>query len=350
MFFFSKSNSVLGIDIGTSYVKAVQLKKGSPSPILESYGVVNVIYPTESVERFDAVKQTAEILKALYAKAGFTTKKAVISIPSNVAFVSILTVPKMSDKELQKSIEYQAKKYIPLPIMDVNLGWQILEDPSSNKAGSLEAARVKVLLTAVPKNVISNYARLIELAGFEPLAMEPESLSLIRSLVDTQDRSGLLIVDVGAKSTSLSLVEKGYLWSTRHLTVGGDTITATIAKNMGLSFDRADQMKRSSDFGSNVVSPVTQVTQNIIEMIKSEIQQLVRIAENQGKKISKIILTGGGSKISGFEQDFLSLGLKVEKGNPLKSVAYNKSVESKLLQLHPQLAVSMGLALRFTRG
>lgn len=350
MFPFLKSNSVLGIDVGTSYIKAVQLKSGQGMPVLESYGIVNVIYPSQVVDKIDVVKQTAEILKTLCARSHFSTRRAVVSLPSNVAFVSVLTVPRMSEEELQKAVEYQAKKYIPLSLNDVNLGWQTLEETKKGVDEKAENYRVKVLLTAVPKNVINNYSKVMEMAGLEPLAIEPESISLIRSLVPASDLHGILIVDVGAKTASISMVDQGYLWATRQLTVGGDTITASIAKSMGLSFERADQIKRMEMSTVGAVSPAMQMTKSIVEMIKSETQQLIRIAENQGKKITKIILTGGGSKLPNLEQEFSSLGPVVEKGNPLQHISLPPGSESKIQQLAPQLAVSLGLALRMIKN
>src|SRR3989344_4612963 len=350
MFFFSKSSSTLGIDIGTSSIKAVQLKKENDKFILESYGLVNVYYPADSAAKIDVVAQTANVLRTLYERSRFSCKRIIMSLPSNLAFVSILNFPPMSEKEIQKSVEYQAKKYIPLPMSDVNLGWQLLEEAQPPKTPSKlvtadDLAKMPVLLTAVPKTVINNYVSLAEQAGFEVVALEIESLSLIRSLIGEQDMSSILLVDIGAKSTILSVVHHGYLWATRHLSIGGDTITTSIAHSMGLSFERAEQMKRTS-FQEGPASPAFGVTRNVIEIIKQEVQQIIRITENQGKKISKIILTGGGSKLPGLIEEFKNLSPKVETGNPFTQITRNPQVVDHLNDMAPQLAVSVGLAMR----
>ena len=347
MLFFSKSSSVLGVDIGTAYIKAVQLKKGQAKPILESYGLVNVAYPTDSMEDFDPVVQVAQILKALHEKAKFTTKQVVVSLPSNVAFVSILDMPPLSDKELPKSVEYQARKYIPLPLTDVSLGWQILEDPRQLKSpeGVKTEGKLKILLTAVPNNVIANYRRLFELAGLEIQAVEIESLSVIRSLLAEEESGGALIVDIGAKATILSLVYGRYLWSTSYVSAGSDTITSSIAKSLGVSFERAEEFKRDS-LSSGVDSPVTSITRTVIDLIKSQIQQLALISENQGKKISKLILTGGGSQIPGLELEFSSIFPTVEFGRCLDRVSYAPDLEERLTRVSSQLSVAIGLAMR----
>jgi type IV pilus assembly protein PilM len=347
MFFFSKTRSLLGIDIGTSYIKAVQLKRGAGKPILENYGLVNVVYPIDSQIKFDAVKQTAEILIQLYQRAGFTTKQAVLSIPSNIAFVSILTLPPMPEPEMEKSIEYQAKKYIPLSISDVNLGWQILDDIDHKSFQQKDVIpRVKVLLTAVPKNVIKNYLQVSEMAGLEVKALEIESLSMIRSLITPEERGGVLIVDIGAKATILSFVYQGYLFATRHLTIGGDSITTSIANSMGINFERADQMKRNIIESQAFTSPAQYIVRNMIGIIKNEIQQFIRMTEDQNRVISKIILTGGGSKMVGLPEALNGLAGKIEYGNPLLGVSFSSMLENKLSALAPQLSVSIGLAMR----
>lgn len=307
--------------------------------------MVNVIYPTESQAKFDAVKQTAEILGQLYEKAGFTTKKVSLSVPSNVAFVSVLNFPPMPEKEMQKSVEYQAKKYIPLPISEVNIGWQILEETLLKSPHKDAIPEIKVLLTAVPRNVINNYLRVMELVGFEVAALEIESLSLIRSLVDAEAKDGILIIDIGAKSTILSYVHQGHLMATRHLTIGGDSITSSIANSMGISFERAEQMKRAV-LAPNVVSPAAQISRNVVELIRSEVQQFMRMTENESNGIARIILTGGGSKMPGLAEKFSALGPKVEFGNPLAKLNFPPELENKLVMLAPQLSVACGLALR----
>ena len=347
MSFFSRSSSILGVDIGTAYIKAVQLKQDADQPILESYGLVNVSYPTETAEELDPVVQVAQILKALHEKARFTTKQVIVSLPSNVAFVSILEMPPLSEKELPRSVEYQARKYVPLPLADVSLGWQILEDARELKVpeGVKHEGKIKVLLTAVPNNVLANYRRLFELAGLEIKAVEIESLSVIRSLLSQGNEEGVLIVDIGAKSTILSLIFGQYLWSTYYVSAGSDTVTSSIAKSLGVSFERAEAFKRET-MDSDLNSPVIAITRTVTDLIKSQIQQLILISENQGKKISKLILTGGGSQIPGIDKEFLSVFPVVEFGNCLGRVSYAPALEGRIGQVAPQLSVAVGLALR----
>lgn len=349
MFRLSKPDSLIGVDIGTSFIKAVQIKQALDKFELESYGVVNVVYPTESQMKFDAITQTAEIIKALHHRAGFTTKKVAVSLPSNVAFVSILNFPPMTEKEMQKSVEYQAKKYIPLPIADVNLGWQVVEETKILKTPDKDspelATKVKVLLTAVPKNVINNYLKVMEAVGYEVLALEIESMSLVRSLVPPGDKSSYVILDIGARSTILSFISQGSLQVTRHLTIGGDSITASIANSMGISLERAEQMKRNR-FEPNSLTPSVQIVKNVIDLIKFETQQFIKMTENQSKNPVKLVLTGGGSKLPGLDRELGALAVEVSEGNPFARVSFDQKLSDKMGVLSAQLAVAIGLAMR----
>jgi len=346
--FFSKPKNVLGIDIGTSYVKAVELKPGSSRPFLVSYGMVNVVLPRGSGGKIDAIGQIAEVIQALHEKANFTTKKAVISLPSNIAFVSVFDFPQMSEEELGRAVEYKAKQFIPLPLSDVNFSWQIVEDKSVKNSEQSKVdgtAKIQVLLTAVPKNVVNNYAKVMELAGYEPIAIEIESISAIRSLIGPEEKGAVLIVDVGAKSTILSLSLGRHLYGSRHLSIGGDTITSSIAKSLGITYERAEQLKRSSvdqerDKGG------AEAAQNIVESVRTEVVQMIKISENQGKSVSRIILSGGGSRYPSFKKVLRELSIPISDADPLRTIEFNPELGERLKDAGQQLSIAIGLALR----
>src|SRR6185369_13114289 len=149
---------------------------------------------------------------------------------------------------------FEAKKYVPLPLQEVALSWSVIDDKKSKSAKEAEAGlkphgdpqRVKVLLTAVPTVVVNNYLKVFQLAGLEAEALEIEALALIRSLVG-EDLNNNLLIDIGAKSTSINLVDSGYLRLSKNLNIGGDTITTSLAQSLSVNFNRAEQFKK--DFG-----------------------------------------------------------------------------------------------------
>src|SRR3989344_312210 len=155
--FFSRSKSKLGVDIGTSTIKVVQLKRDNGKFLLETYGMVNAASQVMSKADVDVISQTAGVLKTLLEKAKVTTKKVIASLPNNIVFVSVIDMPALSDKELKNAIEWEARRYVPLPLEEVTLSWSVMRE-------SQTAEKIKVLITAVPTTVIENYLRMFKLA------------------------------------------------------------------------------------------------------------------------------------------------------------------------------------------
>ncbi|OGE82950.1 MAG: hypothetical protein A2846_02215 [Candidatus Doudnabacteria bacterium RIFCSPHIGHO2_01_FULL_49_9] len=334
--FFSHSKSRLGIDIGTSTIKIVQLKKDNGQTILETYGMVNAGREMMN-KQSDVIGQTAEVLKNLLLEARTTTKKVVASLPNNIVFVSVIDMPQLSDKEMKSAIEWEARRYVPLPLDEVTLSWSIMP-------GAQPGEKHKVLLTAVPTTVISNYLRMFKLAGLEPLAFEIEALALIRSLVGNRP-DALILIDIGAHSTSINLVDKGFLRISRNLPLGGETITAGIAQSLRVSTARAEQFKMDLGLSGNI-QQIPQVMKASLESIKNETEQLVKIYEAGGGTISELIFTGSSSYLPGLTSYFTDLGAKTNLGDPLRVVEYDQRLEGNLEKIGMGLSIAIGLALR----
>lgn len=335
--FFSRSTSKLGIDIGTSSIKVVQLKREAKQFFLETYGIVNVAYPPAAIKDFDVLAETASILKRLLKESKVTAKKVVASLPNNIVFVSVIEMPVMSEKELKSAVEWEAQRYVPLPLSEVTLSWSLLDQGPSQE-------KLKVLLTAVPTSVIENYLKTFKLAGLMPLALEIEALALIRSLVGPRKES-FLIIDIGARSTSLNLVDNGFLRVSRNLAVGGETITAGIAKSLHVSTARAEQFKHDLGAASGGQA-IPQAVRPVLDTIKTETAQLVRMYHSGGGRLQELIFAGSGSRLPGLLNYFADLGIKTEAGDPLKFIVYNAKIQSNLSQVASSLAVALGLAMR----
>lgn len=335
--FFSHSKSKLGIDIGTSTIKIVQLKKENDQFVLETYGMVNAASRVMSKLDTDVIKQTADILKTLLQKAQISTKKVVASLPNNIVFVSVIDMPALSDKELKSAIEWEARRYVPLPLEEVTLSWDVMRE-------SEQAQKIKVLITAVPTTVVENYSRMFNLAGLEAQALDIEARALIRSLAGPR-QDAFIIVDIGARNTSLNLVDKGFLRISRNLPVGGDTITSGIAQSLHISEGRAEQFKM--DLGlSGDLQQIPQVMKSSMESIKNETSQLVKIYEASGGTINEIIFAGSGGYLPGIAPYFSDLGIKTSLGDPLKFVRYDERLKGSLSKISMGLSIALGLAMR----
>ncbi len=333
--FFSNKNSILGVDIGTSNIKIAQISHGEAA-ILDTYGIVNTSVQL-NVKGEGVVEKVATVLRNLIEKAEVTTKDCVISFPTNVVFTSVLEMPGMSKEDLGTAVEFEAKKYVPLALSEVNLDWSIL----SGAPG--DGGTLKILLTAVPKQVRESYMRVFELAKLNAVAGEIEALALIRSLIGNQS-ANCVIIDIGAKSTAINILEGGVLKLSRNLNIGGETITNKIAQTLNLSEQRAEQFKK--DFGVSNASFIPQTIEPVLGMIKSEVKQLLAIYETHNVKVEKVILVGGGANLPGIVSYFHDLGPNIQLGNPLLTVGYSKDTETVLKRYSLSLSVAIGLALR----
>lgn len=333
---FAKKTSILGVDIGTANIKIAEITHES-SPVLKTYGMANCAYQLGGKQVNESVAKVAETLRQLADKAGVSTDTCVISFPNSAVFTSVLELPQMNESEMTSAVEFEAKKYVPLPLSDIDLSWTVLSvDPLSGKTA-------KILLTAVPKQITQSYMQVFELAGLKPLVGEIEALALIRSLIGPQN-SNCVIIDIGAKSTSLNIVENGFLRLSRNLNIGGETITGKIAESLSLSFARAEQFKK--DFGVSGSTFMPETIKPVLNIIKNEVKQLLTIYQSQNVKVDKIILVGGGALLPGISDYFSDLKILVELGNPLKSVAFAKELEPIVKRYTLNLAIAIGLGLR----
>jgi type IV pilus assembly protein PilM len=335
MFFSHKANAIVGVDIGTSYIKVAQISHGQQKT-LDTYGIVNVSSHIDIYNNEAAIDQTASILKTLLAKAGVTTKRAVVSLPNSAVFTSVIDMPAMSETELASAMPFEAKKYVPLPFSEVILSWSVVVE---NK----EAKTMKILLIAVPKQVQESYLQVFDRAGLELEIIEIEALALIRSVI-LDAKSNDVIIDIGAKSTGLNIIKSGFLQLTRNLNIGGDTITDRIAQTLNITTARAEQFKK--DFGVSQSASVPEAIKPVLNVIKTEIKQLLTIYKAHNMNVDAISLVGGGSNLPGIAEFFADLGAKVSLGDPLSRISYPSGISPVLERFKLQLPIAIGLALR----
>lgn len=331
---FGKDKSILGVDIGTQAIKLVQLR--SEDQMLETYGIVDIKEPITMQSKDTVINDTVNLLTSLVEKANISTKRCAMSLPNSAVFTSVIDMPKMTDTELESAIQYEAKKYVPLPFSEVSLSWSLIsEDVATNTN--------KVLLIAVPKQIRDTYIKIFQQAGLELEVIEIEALALIRSLVEDKSKNDV-IIDIGAKVTGINFVREGLLQLTRNLNVGGDTITEKISQALNLQAGRAEQFKR--DFGLNSTEFLPEAVKPVLNDIKSEIKQILELYKSHGVACDQVILVGGGSLMPGMREFFSDLAPEVNYGNSLSRLSYPQEVEAILKRYSMQLSVAVGLALR----
>lgn len=356
--FQRKPKSCIGIDIGTSSIKVVQLRRSEDRYKLETYGELqaygylerlNDPFQTKSLQLLESqvIKMVSRVLK----EAGATTKKAVMSIPVFSSFISVLDLPPMSEKELSSAITFEAKRYVPISLSEVKIDWEVIDrkevGPSESKKKGL--FNFRVLIIAVPKEVIAKYLRIAQALGLNLLSLELENFSYTRSLVGN-DLSTTCVLDFGARSTSFTINDRGSIQISHSLDIAGTELTRALSHSMGIDFRRAEMYKREglNHMGLGAGREIKEVILTFIDKIIFEIERVIDSYQKKtGRKVAKLILSGGSSNLVGLE-DYLENKLKIDVmiGNPWARVAYPLILESILKEIAPKFTVAVGLAMR----
>lgn len=346
---FSGGKNLLGVDLGSTSIKVVELKRGGKTPSLVTYGYLEKAAGDIARGDQDFLQEDSIAgLKKLCQKAEVTTNLAVTALPNFSVFSSIVILPVMPAKELKEAVTIKAKKIIPLPIEEVILDWKILEKIqliNDNQEGGKRGENYRILINVVSKKLVKRYMDIFKAANLQLVSLETESFALARALVNG-DPSTIMIVDFSAVSTDIVIVEKTIPVFSRSIEVGGVALTRVIAENLHLDFAQAEQFKR--DLGLAGETEIPTVLKNSIQSIVEEIKYSMNIFKNQGNKnIEKIILSGGSAYLNKLSEFFSqSLATKVIISNPWKRISYPIDLEPALLEVAPRFSVAIGLALR----
>lgn len=342
MFGFGKK-SVVGIDIGTASIKLVEFSKSSGYFKLETYGVAQLTYGSSVTEGKSPLSVTINTLRELMARASVKSKKIVASLPTSTVFVTVIDIPTSSGNEQRRAIEFEAKKIIPIPLEDVAVSWNVIP-PADPKE---KTDKQSILLTAVPNHVIANYLKVFQELKLDPIAIEVEATALARSLIGN-DTSTVLIIDVGSKTATVNLIDRGYIYFSKNVNVGGEAITTSISQTLNVNLERAEQFKKSLGLSGILENKnIPRSIQPILNIIRTEVEQVLHLAQSRGRQVEKIILTGGGAKLTGLDK-YLStnFNLPVTVGNPWARVLVPDKIKPLITELGPALAVCVGLAMR----
>ena len=363
-FFAKKGESVIGVDIGSSSIKIVQLKKRGGSAVLETYGELSLSPYTNSeigqATNLPASK-IAEALTDLIKEANITTKKAGVSIPFSSSLVSLIKMPALDNKHLASMIPIEARKYIPVPISEVTLDWFVVpseekspidDDNESNTDKVKEKEKIEVLLVAIHNSTLNKYNEIVKFAGLDTGFFEIEIFSAIRAVVE-QSISPVAVLDMGASSTKLYIVEYGVVKASHVINTGAQNITQTLSRSLGISITKAEELKRKSGVDGNLDSSVDALSYKEVvslgfDRIFTEVNKvLLQYQKKNNKNIGRVILTGGGAVTKGL----LPLAKKhletdVLLSNPFSKIDSPAFFENVLKEIGPEFAVAVGLALR----
>ena len=354
----NQNKSVLGIDIGPSSIKIVQLKRKKGRAILETYGELALgPYAGLEVGRSTnlTTEQLAQAVTDILRESNVTTNKCGISIPMGSSLVSFIKLPKVDDKELAQMIPLEARKYIPVPISEVSLDYLVIPRNESiaseyqNREKKPEEKTMDVLLVVIHNDAMERNKEITRLAKLETAFSEIEIFGSMRSVLEA-DTAPQMIIDFGSGSTKIYIVERGILRTSHLISRGSQDITLAISKSLGVSVVEAEKMKRERGLFKTEGEEmhINEITSLTLDYIFSEISRVIlNYQKNTGRNIGKIFLTGGGSLLKGFkEKAGTSFNSPVMMADPFSKAEYPAFLEKVLKQAGPSFAVAIGLALR----
>ncbi len=350
LFGSSKSGkSVIGVDIGSSSLKVVQLRREGATAVLETYGEL-ALGPYAGGEAGQATNlpadTIAESLRDLLREANVTTRDAGISIPFSRSLLTLVELPRRDDPDEQKTvIELEARKYIPVPVSEVQLDYFII--PQALPEGAEKPQKIQVLLVAVHNDELSLLENVVRGSELAATFYEIEIFSTIRSVVD-EPVNPVLVLDIGASATKVYVVEHGVVALSHNIPQGGQDVTRTIATSQGMSVGKAENLKKEHGFAQEAGT----YDLRSIELVFSRIFEEAKRALNQyesahQKKVVSLILTGGGGVTRELEQYAKTFfAMDVHIANPFGKTQAPAFMQPVLESIGPEFAVAVGLALR----
>jgi len=355
--FSGKNTSVLGIDIGSSAIKMVQIQKKGGKAVLETYGALALgPYAQKEIGQSTNLDtdKIVEALNDLIREAKVTTKRSGLAIPFGSSLMSIIEMPDVPDKELAQMIPIEARKYIPTSISEVALDWSVIpkdkyDERPEEKTPEKKFPTKDVLVVAIHNSAIQKFQDIVIKSGLDTKFFEIEIFSTMRSVLGQQEKAPVMIFDMGAAFTKLYIVERGAVRNSHTIDKGSQDITTSISNGLEIPIAEAERLKRGiglakTEDGKNV----TEIVDLILNYIFAEASRVLgNYQKKYNKTIKKVVLVGGGSALKGLQQVAeQKFGVEVVIGNAFDNTQTPAFIEQVLRSAGPEFSVAMGIALR----
>ena len=344
---FGGVSPCLGVDIGTTSIKIAEIIPEKIGARLGNYGMLetfgyltrgNTALQASGLKIFE--QEVGQYLKIVKDRMHTNTVRAVASLPSFSVFSTILDLPPMPEKEIAQAVQFKARQYIPLPITSVSLDFTRISDE-------------RVLVFAIPNDIIAKYKAIFKTAGLELVALEAEGVSIARAFGTPTDEGNAptLVIDIGARSTALTVISRGTAYLTGQTDFSGATLTHAIATGLHVVEVRAEELKRQRgvvNVGFGAEEELSTLLLPLVDAILNEAKRLRdRYVSAYGTPIVRALIAGGGANLPGIiEYAAKGLDMKVEKASPFACVRFPREAEIALMPLGPSIAVAIGAGLR----
>jgi len=334
----------LGIDIGTSSIKIVELSQKDGKIFLEGYGETPTkefsgkIFGEIRKEDYEPFrKQIADGIKSVIKKSKIKGKEVSFAIPDFITFFTSFDLPKMNAEETEKAIQVQARQRIPLHLSEVTLDWT---------ADQITNEKKNVLLYAVPNEAIDHYKEIAKISGMKIHSLEAEIFGLARSL--GRNKNGInIIADIGIESTTVNVVRGINPLASQRLDISGRRLLQTIANRFNISYNEAEEIVKQGEAAYSFDQIVESVSAVFDTTIIKKILEMIKSQEKRGERVETVIISGGISRSPGLREYFQGkIGdIKVEVANPFDNIEHPPVLHQKLTELGPSYSIAAGMAL-----
>ena len=344
--------SILGLDVGSGAVKAVEIDVKDKDKGFEVVGLGVSSMPHEAIVQGAFLNASAivDAIQEAVDTSGIKTRDAVVAVSGHSVIVKRVSLPRMSAEELESQIQWEAEQYIPFDVNEVNLEFQILET-------SEDPAQMDVLLVAAKKDLIDDYVQVMSEAGLNPVAVDVASFALANTFEINQEGAPegvVALVNIGAHAVNINVLQDGVPAFTRDITTGGNLYTQEIQKALSIGFEDAERVKRGDMRVDQNQAVVPQEVENamraVTESVVGEISRSLDFfaATTDASRIEKVMLCGGGAQVAGLARSFKEKsGFAVEMLDPPARALPTRSYSSEFLEeMAPSLGVGIGLAAR----
>jgi len=343
---FGKKKSVAGLDVGSSSIKMVELEGKADNLSLVNLGFENLPSDTIIDGQIMELNTVSDVIRNLCVNHGVNADNVVTGVSGHSVIIKNIVLPRMSREELEESIDWHAEEHIPYDLADVSLDYQVTAETS-------EATHV--LIAACKRERIDNMRQAIQLSGRQPVVIDVDTFALqncYEANYHPTESDVVTLLNIGASTMNVNIVKGTRSLFTRDITVGGSQFTDVIQRNLGLSYQQAEAMKRGTVHTSDEKS-IEPLISNVTEIVANEIQKTFDFYRAQSDDsqtvVKKILISGGGSKLQGFAQELSArLQLPVEVLNPFRNIRVDdrKFDPGYINDVMPEMAVAVGLAIR----
>ncbi|MEX0756181.1 MAG: type IV pilus assembly protein PilM [Actinomycetota bacterium] len=340
----------IGLDIGSTSVRAVELGGGNPPSLVRA---AQVALPVGAVENGEVRNPeiVGEALKELWSRGGFKGRQVVLGVGNQRVVVREVALPWLPEKELRESLGFQVQEFIPMPVDEAVLDFDVLGEFEQE-----DRKMLRILLVAAQKGMIEALVDAVDRAKLVPIGLDLIPFALVRSIgsaeagMELETPGDEAVIDVGSDVTNICVHADGITRFVRILPSGGKDVTSTIARDLGLEDDVAERVKKGEELeGAPTFDDVHRVAMTRASAFVDEVRSSLEFytAQVPGARVGRLLVTGGGSKLEGFLEMLQErIPVRVERGHAFGTVRPQlKLSDAAMGEAEPVLATAVGLAI-----